>query len=609
MESRPSRPEQALVELSTGMAGAEFLDWTEFTELLDEHKALGTREVCFSGSGEPLRHPRAWEALDLSLSLGFFTELHTPLVCSSPTTPERIIESGLHQLVVHLESSGEEVLEAVARLCRLRSDRPQVRLQVELRELSAGVLDSLVDFAECSRVEEIEVLIEDSVATFPGDSAADLLPAVEQLSARAPWRRPRLVAGPELMSRLRQWASPRAPASRARREAKGKSNDLGRRTSAAAGKKGDRAMSFPGDEPEFSVVIPTHAGSSLWLADCLDAVARLQGPVPEVLVVIDGPAPEIEALVREHLPAARQLRLARNRGFAEAASAGLRSARGKLVALLNDDAAPDPQWLEAMACAAAEHPDAGFFASRVLQLSAPHLIDSAGHGLCRWGEAFDIGAEAEDGPEFDTNRWVFGAPASAAVYRRALLEDCGGFDGIMEAYLEDVDLSLRAQLLGFPCLYVAAAKVRHRGSSSYGAASGSRRDRQLAARNRIRLMLRSMPADTLRTAGAAAALSIAAGLAHSVLSRTAPLATAVGTLEGLGDASASISGRADALGRRRVDDAWMRAVLRNSEQRLLELGEQRNAGHWRRGRATLARSLSALVDRRERRGTTTSWRG
>jgi len=596
------------VELSTSVSSAEFLDWTEFTQLLEEHKTLGTQQICFSGSGEPLDHPRAWEALELSLSRGFYTTLHTALDCSSPRTPERIIASGLHQLVVRLEAGGDEVLEAVATLCRLRSDRPQVRLQVQLRDLGARGLDSLVGFAEGSRVEELEVLIEDTRDPLPGDAAADLLLGIEQLALRAPWRRPRLVAGTELMSLLRQWASPQASASRARLGARGQDSRVGRSSKANHRKQGDRAMSFPADKPEFSVVIPTHAGSSAWLADCLGAVARLQGPLPEVLVVIDGPAPEIEALVRQHLPAARQLPLARNRGFAEAASAGLRSARGRLIALLNDDAMPDPQWLEAMDCAAEEHPDAGFFASRVLQFSAPHLIDSAGHGLCRWGEAFDIGAGAEDGPEFDTNRWVFGAPASAAVYRRALLEDCGGFDEIMEAYLEDVDLSLRAQLLGFPCLYVAAAKVLHRGSSSYGTASGSGRDRQLAARNRIRLILRSMPANTLRTAGAATALSIAAGLAHSVLSRTSPLATAVGMLEGLGDASASISGRADAQGRRRVDDDWMRAVLRNSEQRLLELGEQASAGHWRRGRATLARSLSALVDRHERLGTATSWR-
>ncbi len=316
-------------------------------------------------------------------------------------------------------------------------------------------------------------------------------------------------------------------------------------------------------------------------------------------MVIDGPAPEVSALTRRHLPSARQLRLASNRGFAKAANAGLRSARGELVALLNDDTRVEPGWLDAMEFAARTHLDAGSFASRVLQLKNPEIIDSAGHGLCRWGEPFEIGSGAVNGSEFDTDRWVFGAPASACVYRRELLDDCNGFDGSMEAYLEDVELSLRAQLLGYPCLYVANARVLHRGSSSYGTRMTQRA--HLLARNRIHLLLRSMPQETLRSSSSAIAVSVLAGLGQQLLSGTAPLAAAVGTLAGIQGAESTLSQRAQALGRRRVDDKWMRAVLRNSEDRLLELTERAEAGHLQRSRATLARSLRSLVERNERR--------
>jgi len=358
-------------------------------------------------------------------------------------------------------------------------------------------------------------------------------------------------------------------------------------------------LRFPEQRPRFSVVIPTHLGSRMWLGNCLDAIARLTGPAPEVIVVIDGPAPQISVLTRKHLPAARQLRLASNRGFAQAANAGLRSARGELVALLNDDTEVEPGWLDAMERAARTHLNAGSFASRVLQLENPDVIDSAGHGLCRWGEPFEIGSGVADGTGFDADRWVFGAPASACVYRRELLDDCGGFDGSMEAYLEDVELSLRAQLLGYPCLYVAKARVLHRGSSSYGTRVPQRA--HLLARNRIHLLLRSMPQETLRSSSGAIAVSVLAGLGQQLLSGTAPLAAAIGTLAGIQDAEAALSQRAQALGRRRVDDKWMRAVLRNSEDRLLELTEDSEAGHLRRSRATLARRLRSLVDRNERR--------
>ncbi len=587
-----------MVELCSGTAPSNFLNWDQLRDLLDQHRASGGTRVCFAGKAEPLLHPRAWEALDLSLANGFFTSLHSSLELSLGATAQRIIDLGVHRLVVPLPEANCEIPEHLLELCRLRSDRPVLRLQWQVTDSNAADFDSLLEAARASAVDELELFTSGDEA-LSADTVSALLPRTRRLRLNAPWRRPRLVDGESLISALTALAPSVGTLPVVESEAANAARKEQRDEPGEAKPRTRRGLSFPTDKPAISVVVPTHAGSAQWLPECLEAIAELRGPVPEVLLVIDGPAPEIKSLIRELLPAARQLQLPRNRGFAEAASAGLRTARGELVALLNDDAVPDPDWLEAITSAAARHLDAGFFASRVLQHGAPQLIDSAGHGLCRWGEAFHIGADAEDGPRFDLERWVFGAPACAAVYRRALIEDCGGFDTAMEAYLEDVDLSLRAQLLGFPCLYVADARVRHRGSSSYGFGNGSSRARQLAARNRIRLLLRSMPASTLRAAGPAAAVSIAAELARSLLRGDAPLATAVGTIEGLGAAGETISERPLAQGRRRVDDRWMRAVLRNSEQRLCELAEVPGAGHLRRQRATLARSLTALVDLHE----------
>ena len=491
---------------------------------------------------------------------------------------------------MELDDESATALNAAEHLCRIRNDRPQVRLQAST-SITPEVLRDWLELAERADIEELELLTS-------GEGQADarqrheVLQLLAPLARRAPWRRPRLIAGPNLLSEIQRVGASEESAPRRQ----GQDQRHARQTTP---KKSLKGLRFPDQRPRFSVVIPTHQGSRPWLGECLDAVARLTGPAPEVIVVIDGPAPEISALIRTHLPAARQLRLANNRGFAHAANAGLRSARGELVALLNDDTKVESGWLDAMELAARTHLDAGSFASRVLQLENPEVIDSAGHGLCRWGEAFEIGAGARDGSSFDRDRWVFGAPASACVYRQELLADCGGFDGNMEAYLEDVELSLRAQLLGYPCLYVANARALHRGSSSYGTRVTQRA--HLLARNRIRLLLRSMPQETLRSSSGAIAASVLAGLGKQLLSGPAPLAAALGTIAGIQDAEVTLAERAQALGRRRVDEEWMRAVLRNSEDRLLELTQHPEAGHLRRSRATLTRSLRTLVDHNERR--------
>lgn len=332
---------------------------------------------------------------------------------------------------------------------------------------------------------------------------------------------------------------------------------------------------------KLAVVVPTWAGSRDWLPECLEGLAAQTVPA-QAIVVVDGPAPGVEDLVRRTLSGARIIKRRESGGFAIAASAGLRAADADLVALLNDDAVPEPGWLEALRDGAARHPNVGSFASCVLRLDG--RVESAGHGLTRWGEAFAIGAGGAAEDHADERR-VFGAPATASAYRRELIRDCGVFDPSLEAYLEDVEHSLRAQILGFPCLYLPRARVRHRGSASYG----SRRHR-LLARNRWRVLARSMPRNLLRAGAGAAAISALAQVAR------AP-ASAPGIAEGLRSMRAAATERGTTLGARRASDAELSAILRASEADLRDLCSQGSAARRLRGRLTAL--LGAAVDRRE----------
>jgi GT2 family glycosyltransferase len=336
---------------------------------------------------------------------------------------------------------------------------------------------------------------------------------------------------------------------------------------------------------KLAVVVPTWSGSAEWLPECLEALDR-QTVHAQIVVVIDGVADDIEAMVRRTLSGARVIRRRERGGFAVAASAGLRACSADLIALLNDDAVPDPDWLAALRDGAARHPDAGSFASRVVRRDDPSVLDSAGHGLTRWGEPFAIGNGAPAGAPYDEEREVFGAPAAASAYRFELIRDCGVFDPNMGAYLEDVDLSLRAQLMGFPCVYLPTARVQHRGSASYGNQSSHR-----VAHNRWRLMARSMPRNLIRAGAVAAVLSaFAEGLRHP---ETLPALAA-----GLRDSRAALGDRGGTLGARRVSDDALRQVLRGSEADLLRLCS--SGGPARRARGLLARTLAASVDARER---------
>ena len=213
-----------------------------------------------------------------------------------------------------------------------------------------------------------------------------------------------------------------------------------------------------------SVVVVTWNGRER-LSESLPAIVEQQNVRHEVILVDNGSTDGTAGWVRSAFPSVRVVELAENTGFAAGNNRGFVSARAPLIATINNDAIPNPDWLASLVSAATAHPDAGMFASRMVYLHDPEIIDSAGISLDPLGIAWDrnAGTPVQD----DSDGEVFGASAGAALYRRELLQATGGFDERFFAYLEDVDLAWRARWLGWTARYVTAARVRHMHSATW----------------------------------------------------------------------------------------------------------------------------------------------
>ncbi|HTM04519.1 MAG TPA: glycosyltransferase family 2 protein [Vicinamibacterales bacterium] len=221
--------------------------------------------------------------------------------------------------------------------------------------------------------------------------------------------------------------------------------------------------------PAVSIVIVTWNGRQ-YLEDCLTAVSAQQGADFETIVVDNASSDGTASWLRSRFPWVRVLTLDRNLGFAGGNNAGVRAARGRYVALLNNDTIVEEGWLRALMDGIDE--PAGFLltTSRVVYMHDPRVIDSAGDGVMLAGGAFKRahGAAVETASE---SREVFGVCGAACLMPRWLFDDLGGFDEDFFFSHEDVDLSYRARLLGYRCRYVAEAMVRHHGSGTSGKAS------------------------------------------------------------------------------------------------------------------------------------------
>lgn len=217
------------------------------------------------------------------------------------------------------------------------------------------------------------------------------------------------------------------------------------------------------DRLEASVVIVTWNGLH-HLRRCLPALAAQEGVEFETIVVDNGSTDGSAEWIAGEYPQVVQERLDSNHGFAAANNIGFGLARAELVATLNNDAIPDPNWLHSLVQAAQEHPEAGSFGSRIVLDRDPNIIDSAGVVTDVLGIAWDRHNAEPVG--VDTAGEIFGACAGAALYRKALLDATGGFDASFFAYLEDVDLAWRARWLGWTARYVPEARVVHAHSAT-----------------------------------------------------------------------------------------------------------------------------------------------
>jgi GT2 family glycosyltransferase len=216
-----------------------------------------------------------------------------------------------------------------------------------------------------------------------------------------------------------------------------------------------------------TVFIPNYNGERR-IGRALEGL-RAQSREVAVVVVDNGSSDASVELVRERYPEATLLELGANLGFGPALNRAVAATpEADPVILLNDDAAPEPDFVAALVEPAGEGVDS--VAGVMTQEADPGRIDSAGVVADRTLMGFDYlhdeplaaAASASD---------PLGPTGGAALYRRAAFEEVGGFDERMFLYYEDLDLALRLAARGGRCRLAPEARAVHAYSASLGAAS------------------------------------------------------------------------------------------------------------------------------------------
>jgi cellulose synthase/poly-beta-1,6-N-acetylglucosamine synthase-like glycosyltransferase len=197
--------------------------------------------------------------------------------------------------------------------------------------------------------------------------------------------------------------------------------------------------------PRISVVVCSHNGSRTIRA-CCESLLELDYPDYEVIVVNDGSTDGTAAIADSY---GFRVISAAHAGLSQARNIGMEAATGEIIAYTDDDTRADPQWLSYLA--------AEFMRTDHAGVGGPN-ISPPGDGFVA-----DAVLNAPGGPihVLLSDREAEHIPGCNMAFRKACLQEIGGFDPQFRAAGDDVDVCWQLQARGWTLGFSPAAMVWH----------------------------------------------------------------------------------------------------------------------------------------------------
>ena len=198
--------------------------------------------------------------------------------------------------------------------------------------------------------------------------------------------------------------------------------------------------------PSLSVVVCAYNAAET-LDECLAHACALDYPDLDVVVVDDGSTDDTAAIARRH-PRARLVTIPHG-GLGVARNEGIRSARGEIVAYLDSDAYPTPEWPYYLVL--------GFDSRTVGGVGGPNVAPGDDP------RGAQVVAQSPGGPVhvLVTDDRAEHVPGCNMAFWKQVLEQVGGFDPVYTSAGDDVDVCWKVLDHRWELAYHPAALVWH----------------------------------------------------------------------------------------------------------------------------------------------------
>ena len=243
-------------------------------------------------------------------------------------------------------------------------------------------------------------------------------------------------------------------------------------------------------DTKISIIIPNFNGKQ-FLKICFDSILNQNYSSYEIIIVDNGSSDGSVQYINEKYPEFTLIQNKENLGFAAAVNQGIKASNADYVFVLNNDVELEPDSISNLLKCIEKDENIFAVSSKMIQYNDRSKMDDAGDEYTILGWTRKVG-DGKSPDLYTAEREIFSACAGAALYRKSILDELGYFDENFFAYMEDVDISYRARIKGYKCVYCPEAVVYHFGSGT----SGSRYNEfkiRLAARNNVYVPYKNMP--------------------------------------------------------------------------------------------------------------------
>ncbi|MFA6536931.1 MAG: glycosyltransferase family 2 protein [Patescibacteria group bacterium] len=220
--------------------------------------------------------------------------------------------------------------------------------------------------------------------------------------------------------------------------------------------------------PKFTINLVTWNGER-FIDVCLSSVLAQTYKDYSVLIIDNGSSDNTKQIIAERFPQFKVIAHKDNLGFARAHNQAIHWTDSEYVVCLNQDIVLDPKFLEQMADFLDKNQAVGAVTGKICRLDEDLLptkyIDTVGLKIFKNLRVVDQGSGEMDEGQYDVFEQVFGVSGCVPVYRRRALKTVEFskefFDENFFIYKEDVDLSFRLRVRGWPIWRVSSAIAYH----------------------------------------------------------------------------------------------------------------------------------------------------